>query len=164
VQILALASLFSFTAELNYPVLVSLGAMRDLLLRALIAWPPSALVIAGASHLGLTAAALSFLAIVPFQAYVSVHFVRRHVPVRWCELADACGRSAVVTLCSAVGPLGVVAALGFRIDMPVPAAVLAGALAAGGWLSGLWLTQHPLVQEIRLAGRLVRNGLRPLGI
>jgi O-antigen/teichoic acid export membrane protein len=48
VQVLALASLFSFTAELNYPVLVSLGKMRDLLWRALIAWPLSALVIAGA--------------------------------------------------------------------------------------------------------------------
>ncbi|HEX5958491.1 MAG TPA: oligosaccharide flippase family protein, partial [Hyphomicrobiaceae bacterium] len=164
VQILALASLFSFTAELNYPVLVSLGAMRDLLLRALIAWPPSALVIAGASHLGLTAAALSFLVIVPFQAYVSVHFVRRHLPVRWRELAGACGQSAVVTLCSAFGPLGVVAALGFRFDMPVLAAVLAGALAAGGWLAGVWLTRHPFVQEIRLAGRLVRDGLRPLGV
>ena len=128
VQVLALASLFSFTAELNYPVLVSLGAMRDLLLRALIAWPLSALVIAGASQLGLMAAALSFFVIVPFQAYVSLHFVRRHVPVGWRELADACGRSAVITLCSAAGPLCVVAALGFRFDMPVPAALLAGML------------------------------------
>jgi O-antigen/teichoic acid export membrane protein len=159
VQILALASLFSFAAELNYPVLVSLGAMRDLLLRALIAWPLSALVIAGAAHFGLAAAVLSFFAIVPFQACVSLYFVRRHVPVPWSELADACGRSAVVTVCAAVGPLGIVAALGFSFDLPVLAAVLAGVMAASGWLAGVWLTQHPFVHEIRLAGRMVRNGL-----
>jgi O-antigen/teichoic acid export membrane protein len=163
-QILTLASLFSFTAELNYPVLVSLGKMRDLLLRALIAWPLSALAIAGASQFGLTAAALSFFAIVPFQAYVSVYFVRRHVPVPWRDLADACGRSAVVTLCSAAGPLSVVAALGFRFDMPVPAALLAGILAALGWLAGVWLTQHPFVHELRLAGRIVRDALGQTGV
>jgi O-antigen/teichoic acid export membrane protein len=159
VQIMALASLFSFTAELNYPVLVSLGAMRDLLLRALIAWPLSALVVAGAATFGLTAAALSFFLIVPFQAYVSVYFVRRHVPVPWRELGEACGRSAVVTLLSAAGPLSVVAALGFRFDMPVLAAIVAGILAAAGWLAGVWLTQHPFAHEIRLAGRIVRDGL-----
>ncbi|MFZ1106332.1 MAG: oligosaccharide flippase family protein [Hyphomicrobiaceae bacterium] len=159
VQVVALASLLSFTGELTYPVLVSLGAMRDLLRRALIAWPLSALVIAGASTFGLMAAALSFFVIVPFQAYVSLCFVRRHVPVPWRALAGACGRSAVVTLCSAAGPLCVVAALGFRFDMPVLAALLAGALAAAGWLAGVWLTRHPLMHELRLAGRTVREGL-----
>jgi O-antigen/teichoic acid export membrane protein len=159
VQILPLASLFSFTAELNYPVLVSLGQMRDLLLRALIAWPLSALIIAGAAHFGLTAAAVSFFLIVPFQAYVSIHFVRRHVPIPWRELADACGRSAIITLLSAAGPLGVVAAMGLRFDLPLPAAGLAAVLAAGGWLAGLRLTDHPLAQELSLAGRLVRAGL-----
>lgn len=159
VQVMALASLFSFAGELTYPVLVSLGAMRDLLRRALIAWPLSALVIAGASTFGLMAAALSFFVIVPFQAYVSLAFVRRHVPVPWRALAGVCGRSAVVTGCSAAGPLCVVAALGFRFDMPVPAALLAGALAAAGWLAGVWLTGHPFLHELRLAGRTVREGL-----
>jgi hypothetical protein len=70
------------------------------------------------------AAALSFLVIVPFQAYVSLAFVRRHVPVPWRALAGACGSSAVVTGCSAAGPLCVVAALGFRFDVPVLAALL----------------------------------------
>lgn len=159
VQVLALASLFSFTNELNYPVLVSLGAMKDLLLRALIVWPASALVIAGASTFGLTATVLSFLVIVPFQACVSLYFVRRHLPVQWCELGEVCARSAAIALCSAAGPLGIVAWLGLRFDMPVPAAMLAVALAAAGWLASVWLTQHPLVHEIRLAGRLVRDGL-----
>jgi O-antigen/teichoic acid export membrane protein len=159
VQVVALASLFSFAAELNYPVLVSLGAMRDLLLRALIAWPLSALVIAGASTFGLMAAALSFFVIVPFQACVSLYFVRRHVPVPWRALAGACGRSGAITVCSAAGPLCVAAALGFRFDMPVLAAFLAGTLAAAGWLAGVWLTRHPFLYEIRLAGRTVRDGL-----
>jgi hypothetical protein len=49
--------------------------------------------------------------------------------------------------------------LGFRLDLPVPVALLAGVLAAGGWLAGLWLTQHPLMHELRFAGRFVREGL-----
>jgi O-antigen/teichoic acid export membrane protein len=81
VQILAIASLFSFTAELNFPVLVSVGAIRDLLLRGLIAWPISALLIASAGLWGLNAVAHSFLVIIPLQALISLHFVRRHVPV-----------------------------------------------------------------------------------
>ena len=53
VQIMALALVFSSTNELNYPVLVSVGAMRDVLVRGLIAWPISALIIATASMFGL---------------------------------------------------------------------------------------------------------------
>jgi O-antigen/teichoic acid export membrane protein len=157
VQVLAFASLLAFTAELNYPVLVSLGAMKDLLWRALIAWPLSALVIAGASTFGLMAAALSFFIIVPFQAYVSLYFVRRHLPVGWRDLAKACKRSAVIAMCSAAGPLGIVAGLGVRFDMPAPAAMLAGALAATGWLVGVWVTRHPILDELRLAGRTVHE-------
>jgi O-antigen/teichoic acid export membrane protein len=152
VQIVALASLFSFTAELNFPVLVSLGAMRDLLLRGLIAWPASALVIAGASAFGLVAAAFSFFVIVPFQAYVSLYFVRRHIPIAWNEITDACWRSAVIAACSAAGPLAVVAWLGLRFDMSLPAALIAGVLAAIGWAAGIWLTRHPLLDELKAAG------------
>lgn len=157
VQIIALASLFSFTAELNSPVLVSVGAMKDLLLRGLIAWPLSALLIAGASAFGLTAAALSFFVIIPFQAYVSLYFVRRHIPLEWRELAAASWRSAVIAGCSAIGPACIVAWLGFRFDMSVPTALLAGVLAAIGWFAGVWLTQHPLLREIQLAGNVLRR-------
>jgi O-antigen/teichoic acid export membrane protein len=159
VQIVALATLLSFTSWLDYPVLVSLGAMKDLLLRGLVAWPVSALIIAAASTFGLTAAALSFFLIAPFQTFVAVSFVRRHIPVTWLDIARACWKSAVIAACTAAGPLCVLAWLGLHFDMAVPAALLAGVLAVIGWLAGVWLTRHPLMDEIRLAGRVVRHGL-----
>jgi O-antigen/teichoic acid export membrane protein len=157
VQMVALASLFSFTAELNYPVLVSMGAMRDLLVRSLIAWPTSALIIGGASFFGLYAAVLSFFIIVPFQAYVSLYFVRRRIALGWRDLAGACWGSAVIAGCSAVGPIGIAIALGHGLDLPISAGLVAGLLAALGWVAGIWLTGHPLAREIQLTAGLVRH-------
>jgi O-antigen/teichoic acid export membrane protein len=157
VRIIALASLFSFSAELNYPVLVSVGAMRDLLLRGLIAWPVSALLIASASLFGLTATALSFFVIVPFQAYVSLWFVRRHIALQWSELVAALWKSAVIAACSAAGPIVIAAGRGMHLDMSGAATLAAVAMAALGWLAGVWLTRHPLADEIRNAGDALRR-------
>jgi O-antigen/teichoic acid export membrane protein len=151
VQIIALASFFSFFSELNMPVLVSVGAMRDVLLRGIIAWPASGLLIACAASFGLTAVALSLLVIVPFQAYVSLYFVRRHVQFEWRELAAVTWKSAVIAALSGIGPMCAVAWLGFRFDMSIPVALVAGLLAAIGWFAGIWLTQHPLLEELKLA-------------
>lgn len=150
VRIMAIATLFAFSAELNYPVLVAVGAMRDILKRSLIAWPVSALVIALAAFLGVTAAALAWLVTVPFQAYVSICFVRRHVDVSWREIGRALLGSAAIAAASAAGPLAVVTVAG-GFDLSYGAAVLAACLAAVGWVLGLWFTAHPVFAEIEKA-------------
>ncbi len=90
-QIMAIASLFSFSFELNYPVLVSIGAMRDIFRRALIVCPISAAIITLAAFHGLQAVALSLLLVIPFQALVSIQFVRRHINIRWARLPALSG-------------------------------------------------------------------------
>lgn len=150
VRIMALASLFSFSAELNYPVLVAMGAMRDVLIRSLIAWPASALIITCASLFGLQAAALAWLVTMPFQAYVSVCAVRKHLAISWLDIASSLWRGAIVTLLSALGPLAVVLVIAGRVDLPAHATVAAVALSAFGWSVGLLLTAHPLLREIEL--------------
>jgi O-antigen/teichoic acid export membrane protein len=157
VQIMALALLFSSTNELNYPVLVSVGAMRDVLVRGLIAWPVSALIVASASLFGLIPAMLSFFLIIPFQAYLSIYFVRRHVPIAWMDLVHATWKSAIIAGCSAAGPLLIVALAGFRFDLSVPEGILAGTVAGIGWLAGVWLTDHPVLGELHLAGNALRR-------
>jgi O-antigen/teichoic acid export membrane protein len=161
VQIIALASLFSFTAELNFPVLVSKGAMKDLLVRGLIAWPASALIIAAASLFGLLAVAGSFLLIIPFQAYVSLYFVRKHVAISWYELFEACWRSAIVAALSAAGALIVWAAVGFRFDMTVVQGVVAGGVAGAAWLAGVWIVRHPVKDELQIAGNALLRRIAP---
>jgi O-antigen/teichoic acid export membrane protein len=149
VQIMAIAAMFSFSFELNYPVLVAMGAVRDSFIRCLLIWPASALIITVFAFFGLKAVAVGMLVVVPFQAFVSLHFVRRHIDIAWTDIAQALWRSLVVAGMSAVGPALVMAFVGFNSELPIWELMLAAALAAAGWLAGLVLTSHALLREIR---------------
>jgi O-antigen/teichoic acid export membrane protein len=161
VQIIALASLFSFSFELNYPVLVSVGAMHDVFRRALIVCPASAAIIIIASFISLQAVAWSLMLLIPFQAFVSLSFVRRHIAIRWLEIGAAVWRSAVVAAVTVSGPLAVVVLTGSSFDLSVKQAAVGAVLAALGWLCGLWLTSHLLLEEILRSsthlGRVIRG-------
>jgi O-antigen/teichoic acid export membrane protein len=151
IQVMAIATMFSFSFELNYPVLLAMGAVRDAFQRAVLIWPASALILASFAFFGLKAAAWSLLIVVPFQALVSLHFVRRHIAIGWLSIGEALWRSLVVTGASAVGPAAVVMFSGFRVDLSIWQGALAGVLAAAGWFVGLILTRHVLFEEIRRA-------------
>jgi O-antigen/teichoic acid export membrane protein len=148
VQIVAVASLWSFCFELNYPVLVSLGSVRDVFIRAAIVFPVSGLVIAGAAFLGLAAVAWSMMIIMPFQAWVSLMFVRRRIELRWVEIAAATWRSGIVALASATGPFLIAATVTADFDLSVRQGFLAGLVAAGSWLAAIRAVRHPLFAEI----------------
>jgi O-antigen/teichoic acid export membrane protein len=159
VQIMALASVFNFTAHLNLPVLIAKGAMREGLIRSIVAWPISALIITGASLFGLKAAALAWFLTAPLQSFVSLYFVRRHVAVSWMEIASSLRRGAILTFLSAIGPF--VGALFTAGSFGFGAAAAAITLSALGWSAGLLLTSHPLLTEIEDA---VSSGLRMCGV
>jgi O-antigen/teichoic acid export membrane protein len=155
VQILAIGALFSFTAQLDYAVLISVGAMRDNLWRALVVVSVSALSLILAAFFGLTAMALSQLLVVPLEAYVSFWFLRRHVPIAWHEVGAALRKSAVLTACSAIGPATVVLTQ-FHFHHSIAMALVAAITCAFSWLVSLRLTQHPLLGEMSR----VANGFR----
>jgi O-antigen/teichoic acid export membrane protein len=160
VQILSVAALFSFTAQLDYAVLISVDAMRDNLRRALIVVSVSTVSLIIAAFFGLTAMALSQLIVVPLEACLSFGFLRRHVPIAWREVGGAMRKSAVLTACSAIGP-AVVAQLHF--DQSIAMALVAATASALGWIAGLWLTQHPLLGEIDRATSGLRRVARQFG-
>jgi hypothetical protein len=95
------------------------------------------------------AMAASKLVTLPYQMILSLCFVRRHVPFRWREAGAALWRSAMVTAGTATGPIGVIAMSDFSFDLSMPAAALALLLAATGWVAGVYLTQHPILAELR---------------
>ena len=160
VQIVSIASFFSFSFELNYPVLVSMGAVRDIFKRALIICPISALVILTATFYGLDAVAWSLMAVIPFQAVVSLAFVRRHIGITWPEVGAAIWKSAVVALMTVAGPAAVTLGLGsVRLDLEWTA--LALGLAAVGWFAGLWATAHVMLDEL-LNGLTALRNWRPV--
>ncbi|MEF2553698.1 oligosaccharide flippase family protein [Aurantimonas sp. A2-1-M11] len=158
VQIIALASLFSFSFELNYPVLVSLGAVRDVFLRALIVFPIAAAIIAVATFFGLDAVAWSLMLVIPLQALVALHFVRRHLPIGWGDIVGAIWRSAAVVGFTAAGPLVLVAASEGGFDLSIDRALATVPLAALGWLCGLRITGHPFLAEMIRTLSDIRSG------
>lgn len=164
VQIIALGWMFSFAFELNYPLLQSIGALRDTLLRALIAWPISLIIITVAVFFGLRAVAFSYWITIPLQAFVAFYFVRRHIGFSWSDLASAMKKSGMVTVCSAAGPTALVAISGFDFDMGTVKAMIAGLLAAIGWLGALCITKHPLLSEIETLTTALRSFVGRFGL
>jgi O-antigen/teichoic acid export membrane protein len=156
VQIMALGSVLSFSAALNYPVLVSLGCMREVLVRSFIVWPISALIVSAAASFGLTAAAFGYGIAIGFQSLISTYFIRRHIPLGWLEFARALRGSFIVTFWTAAGALSALGLYGFRFDLSIAQGVAVGFAGVGGWLLGLRLTQHPLLTEILAALRALR--------
>jgi O-antigen/teichoic acid export membrane protein len=157
IQIIALSLLFSFTFELNFPVLVAVGAMRSLFFRALIVWPASAVIVSIGALFGLKAMAFSLFLAVPFQAVIAVEAVRKHIPMTWTDIGLATKPSALLTLITIAGPLSLIAFSGFRFDLSVADGVIAGLLAIPCWLGGLWLTNHPLLQEANHIAPMLKN-------
>ena len=146
-QILALAGLFSFAFQLNYSVLLALGAMRDLFWCSLIVLPSTALIGGVAALFGPNALALSMLVIVPLQAAASFHYVLLHMPVGWRDLAQTFSKSAAVSAASALVPILVLAFNG-PSEMSVPLAAAAVLLSAVAWLAALRVTRHPIHDEL----------------
>lgn len=166
VQIMGVATAVWFPVVLSQPLLLAIRAMRDAFLSNLIALPLSALVLCIASTQGVEVMAASQLVTTPFQMYIALKFVRRHVPFSWIELARAVRPSAIVTAFSVLPVLVVIGLAGFHFDLPLPIAITAGLLSAVGWLIAIRLVSHPVSAEIRLiveflAGRL--PSLRVLG-
>lgn len=163
VQVVAIALLFSFSFELNYPVLVAMGLIRDVFVRALIVFPVSGIVLSAAVYFGgLQTAVWCMLLTMPFQAYIALSFVMRRLGLRRRDILAAVWRSAVVALASAGAPLSVMAYTGSGFAISPVQAVGAGFLAFGAWGTALILTRHPLFDEIAKAiPAFRRSPLRP---
>jgi O-antigen/teichoic acid export membrane protein len=160
VRLIALASLCMFAAFMTYPMLVSVGRIEDTLWSSLISLPPSVAVVYGAAHVNLEAVAASMFVTAPFQVYVALRFIRRHVPFTWSELALSTAKSALVTLFAAAPPAATVALMG--LDLSILAAIAGALAAAAGWGTGLAVTGHPLLAELRGACHQARARFRDL--
>lgn len=147
-RILAVATMFSFSNELNYPVLVATGAMRQNLVRALIMWPLSSVILIASGTFGLHAAVLSYLVIMPLQAFVSIHAMRHCLDLPLRRIVRATGRSAIVTLATIIGPLAIVATRPSGQSLPLSWFAIAMAFAALGWIAAIAATRHPAWQEV----------------
>jgi O-antigen/teichoic acid export membrane protein len=161
-RILAAALLFSFPLPLHYPTLVALGAIRIVPVTILAQAVVTIGLLAVAAPYGLEAVALTSFVFIPFCSMLSVGVVRCFLKFGWLEVAAAIARSAAATLASAVGPVALMAAAGWQGSLSIPLAILAATLAGAGWITGLWLTRHPLLQEMLRLGAGLRSRIAKL--
>jgi O-antigen/teichoic acid export membrane protein len=160
VQVIAVAMLFTFSGILTYPTLMAIGAMRDLVLSALIVVPVNAVITGIAASQGLMALGFSLVLTYALQGIVGVAFVRRHLRFAWTEFAASTARSLAVTLFTAAPPAIHILADGGGFEMSIRRGILLGVLALAGWFAGLWIARHPLRAEIALIWASLRHRLR----
>ena len=159
IQIMAIGWMFAFSNELSYSVLVSLGGIRDYLIRNAIIWPISGAVLVAASFHGPLAAAAGLAFTVPMQWFVSFLIMRRRMTIRFGEMFGSLKLSAVVTLATVAAPLAVIFGLmGGDFNMSLLQAIGLGLLSGVGWLAALVLLNHPMWVEVR--GMLEHVGRR----
>lgn len=160
VQVVAVALLFSFSFELNYPVMVAVDATCLSRTDRLPAFRHSPV---HSRDLRRTAGGrLVHAGDLPFQAYVALSFVRRRLGLRRRDIAAALWRSAVVAMASAAAPLSVIALSGSGFALLFGQAFGAGLFALSGWATALILTRHPLFDEIMKTIPVFRRAkLRP---
>ena len=145
---MAVANLVWFPVVLTQPILLAVGAMRHAFLSSLIALPLSGLVLCVAARYGIETMAASQLVTTPFQMYVVLTFIRRHVRFTWAELALALQPSAVVSMYSIFPVLLIIGLTGFEFGLSLALSLLAGAASICGWVVGVRLTRHPIGTEI----------------
>lgn len=168
-RLMAIAWLARFADGLAYPILLAAGRIRETFMITVITIPVAAAVFALATPFGLYAAAASLLVTAPFQAIVGLRRVRRVVPFGWDAFERALRPSGVATLGAAIVPLGCLAAAGFSPSAIGILGLLPAVVGAGiGWLAGLWISNHPLLDELvrggRATWRLALSSLRaPVG-
>ena len=147
-QLMAIAGLAWFPVMLTSPVLLAVGANRDRVLADLVGRSLSAVVLCSAAYFGVLVMAASKLVTLPFQMFLSLYFVRRHIPFRWPEICAALWKSAAATAGAAAGPALVLALSDQGFALSLGATVLAAVLAAGGWLAAVLVTRHPVLAEL----------------
>ncbi len=155
VQIIAIANLFSVSRPLTQPILTALGAVRELWLSAVIVLPVGLILTSVGASFGLEALAWSLVLRAPIDAGVELLFIRRHARWTWGEFFAALQKSAVVAMCTAALP-AVLLHTGAEFTTAVSLAV-AVPTAMAGWVAGLYLTAHPLANELTLVAAAVRR-------
>jgi len=161
-QIMAAAMLLWFNPSLTGPMLVAAGAIRHTFLLAVVTVSSSITAQLLAAPYGVHAVALTMFVTVPVFVSFSIYLLRLHIPLPLRELAASMSKSAVVAGLSAVGPALVALRAGATSDITVAGGAVAVALSGAGWLAGLWITNHPLLNEaFRARDALFRS---PIGL
>jgi O-antigen/teichoic acid export membrane protein len=150
-RIFAVALLFNFSTSLNYAIQVAAGGVRHTVTVAFGQMVVSLAIMSFAASYSLRALAISTLLTMPLNVCLAVWLVHSLVPFRLLELVGALRKSAIATIFSAVGPAAVLMTRTQGTDMSVETLSAVVMSSGAGWVVGLWLSRHPLFQELSRA-------------
>ena len=153
-RLMAVANMALAPAFMTFPVLVSIGRVRETLFASLISLPPSMALVIAASTISLDMVAASLLVAAPLQMAVALFFVRRAIGMTWSEFAAASRQSLPPTLAIAAVPCAIIALSPHGFDLGWLETSLAVAGAAPAWLAAIWVFNHPLKSEIAAVLRM----------
>ena len=145
IQIMSLAAVPTFPLVLAWPVLVAAGAVHLYMRALLIGWPMAIGTMFVAAKMGLTALAFSAIVVGLALTGPGVIYAKKALGFTWREAWAAVRKSVQLTAISMAVPL-----LAYVVFDPisVPMAMAVGLVAVAGWLVGLRLTEHPLLDEV----------------
>jgi O-antigen/teichoic acid export membrane protein len=158
-RILCLAMTFSFPWALQYPVLVALGAVR------LLPWLVAAQALVNLIAVGVTApyglhaVSWSLVVTLPLNALAALTVARAYLGFSWLEFLRALLKSTLVAAMSGMGPAAVLLSLGDPNGISLTGSLISIVLAGFGWLLGLWLARHPLLEELLRIPLLVQRAM-----
>jgi O-antigen/teichoic acid export membrane protein len=155
VRIIAIANLFAVSRPLTQPILTAVGAVRELWYSALIVLPSGLLLTSVGASFGLEALAWSLVVRAPIDAAVELVFIRRHAHWEWAQFFAALRQSAIVAGCTVALPAALLSACGNLSS--IESLMLAVPLATAGWIAGLFVTGHPLANELSQIVEKVRG-------
>jgi O-antigen/teichoic acid export membrane protein len=147
-RVLCLAMAFSFPWGLQYPLLIALGAVRQLPWLVASQALVNLLAVGLTAPYGLHAVAWGLAATLPLSAVAAVVVARAHLGFSYFDFLRALTRSATVAGVASVGPIGVLLFQGGPDGISLAGGFVAVVLAGLGWLLSLVVAQHPLWEEL----------------
>jgi O-antigen/teichoic acid export membrane protein len=159
-RLFSVAFMFYFPVSLTNPILIAAGGVRQTVILAITQMALVLGIVSLTAPHGLEAIAYGTILSMTLTGLASLWLVQSLIPFQWTQLARSLGKSALLALCSNIGPCLLLInadSTGARAAVEI---VLSGAvLGALGWLAGLWVTAHPLFAQLRHAGEAVAGRL-----
>jgi O-antigen/teichoic acid export membrane protein/peptidoglycan/xylan/chitin deacetylase (PgdA/CDA1 family) len=156
-ELLCLAGAISSVSLFAAHVMVANGQVRNSTYSQLLTQPFRIIAVIVSAKYGLMQIAITLIASEFLTLLVASWFLQKAVGVGPIELVRSCGKSFLVTLCSAVAPLFI--KLFWHGDLGRPwTPLLLGIFGATiGWFGSILLTRHPLAEHFLHLNQAIRK-------
>lgn len=159
-QILFLSFVVASTFTLSSVLMIAAGFVRENFYREAAIQSFRVLIIVVFCDFGLRHLAGSMLFVMIFGFIITSYYLKNCLSVKAIQVIRACIPSAIVMVCSNIGPFFIVFVLG-PILSPFVTLVLCGSLALTGWLLSVFLTSHPIKEEVLITLKTILSAWKP---